>query len=824
MNGVHIAEVGVENSTYGFDKLFSYRIPDALTENVLPGCRVFVPFGRGNTKRQAFVFFVRKEAHSSQNEALKEICDVLDTIPVLNEELIAVAIYLAEHTFCTLFDAARALFPKGLSLRTVRSYRAVQMLQSDDESDLSADEQIVLSLLRRKKDFVAEEKLLKALGVKTESPVLNALLKSGKIESNRMVLREGGEKNISLLRPTDASLSAEDYHLTQRQTTAYHLLCDVGAASVKEICYYTGCSASVVAALVSVGAAEYFDVVADRSKSKSFVTDRAYAGSLKLNKTQQNAFDKLLAAYKKHEPRTALLFGVTGSGKTGVYLKLIEQVLKDGKNCIVMVPEISLTPQTLSAFSAHFGNLVAVLHSNLSVGERYDEWQRIKRGDARIVVGTRSAVFAPLENIGMIVMDEEQEHTYKSEMTPRYHARDVAKFRCRQNNALLLLASATPSVESYAQAVNGRYLLCELNGRYGTAVLPTVQVVDLADKTVKDSYYSVTKPLAAEIEKNLSQKQQTMLLMNRRGYNTFVVCSACKKVMTCPSCSISLTYHSANHRLMCHYCGYSAPFAEDCPSCGEKNIRYSGVGTQRLEEELTNRFPDARVLRMDADTVAVRNGHERALKAFENGEYDILLGTQMIAKGLDFPNVTLVGVISIDQQVYNDDYRSAENAFDLLTQVIGRAGRSVTPGRAVIQTLVPENGVLTLAAKQDYKKFFADEIAIRRAMIYPPYCDLCMIGFSGLNAAKVYDASMQFLTRLTQENDKRSEPLKMIILGPQPPRIAKISNKFRQRLLIKYKNTAEFRAMLCALLKEFDNDKKLSDIAIYADVNPLTSI
>ncbi len=824
MKDFRIAKVAVENSAYCFDKLFSYLIPDALSEDVLPGCRVFVPFGRGNINRQGFVFAVTDATAEENCERLKEIYSVLDTTPVLNDELILLAEFLADHTFCTYFEAVRALLPKGLTMKTVRSYRAAVSTDATVVDSLTDDENLVMQTALKHGDFVSEQTLLKALKLKEDNGVLRNLQKKGLLEANRSVLQSGGEKNISLVRLTNSDSEASDYDLTQRQTDVHTLLRDVSAASVKELCYYCGCTPAVVAALIKKGAAEFFEVKIDRSPGKNFSADSRKIEQLKLNASQGKAFQSLFDAYKTKQHRTALLFGVTGSGKTSVYLKLIEAVMKEGKNCIVLVPEISLTPQTVAVFSSYFGSSVAVLHSSLSVGEKYDEWQRIKNGEVRIVVGTRSAVFAPLENIGLIVIDEEQEHTYKSEMTPRYHARDVAEYRCKYHNALLVLASATPSVESYAYALRGRYLLCELTDRYGNAVLPTVKTVDMSDKTVRDPFFSVSKPLAAEIEKNLAQKQQTILLMNRRGYNTFVVCSACKKVMSCPSCSISLTYHAANNRLMCHYCGYSTPFAEECPTCGENNIRYSGVGTQRLEEELQHRFRDARILRMDADTVGVRHAHSEALSAFGRGEYDILLGTQMIAKGLDFSNVTLVGVINIDQQVYNDDYRSAENSFDLLTQVVGRAGRSKLPGRAIIQTMVPENGVLSLASRQDYKSFFENEIKIRKSMIYPPYCDLCVIGFAGEDQFKVTSAARLFLETLIEENNKNEQPHKVIILGPQPPRIARISNKFRQRLLIKCKNTAAFRAFLSRLLKQFDGNKEFKDIAIFADMNPLTSL
>ncbi len=499
-----------------------------------------------------------------------------------------------------------------------------------------------------------------------------------------------------------------------------------------------------------------------------------------------------------------------------MFLKLIEDVVNDGKGVIVMVPEIALTPQTLSIFYSHFGDKVAVFHSALSAGERIDEWKRVKNGDAKIAIGTRSAVFAPFEDLGLIVMDEEQEHTYKSEMSPRYHARDVAKFRCAQNNALLVLASATPSIETYTNALNGRYGFVKLEKRYGNAVLPEVKTIDISD-----TKGPLSNELYSAIEECLENKKQAILLMNRRGFNTFAVCNCCKSVVSCPNCSISLTYHSANHRLMCHYCGHSQVYTDTCPNCNEKAVSYAGYGTQRIEDELQNIFPNARVLRMDADTTMARYSYQDKLTAFANGEYDILLGTQMVAKGLDFPNVTLVGIISIDHQLYNDDFRSSEKAFDLLTQVIGRSGRGNEKGTAYIQTVLPDNDIIELSAAQDYESFYNTEAIIRKSMVYPPFCDICYLSFSSEQYNKSIRSAHAFFEMLKNAVSTEYTDVRINVLGPIQPRINKISNKYRNIITIKCKNNKRFRQMMASLIKEYMKNIQSNGANITVDINPL---
>ena len=805
--------IAVENCSYSFDGLFTFLVPEHLYQHSVPGIRVLVPFGRGNVKRQGIIF---AEADFPKDPSqYKYVDEVLDEAPLLSAEHILLAEWLRDTCFCTYFVAAKALLPGGMCLFTEKAYKLRNGF--DVSFEKNSDKEKIILFLKRKKDYVAESAILEKCGLNKDNKILEALEKDGVIESDKKAFSRVRELVVRKIRLADEFADAESISgLSPKQKLVVDFISDLGTASVKDVCYYTGVTAAVVKRLVDKGVCVSFEENVERSPVRdSKRTQKKHI----LSAHQQSALQKLLEEYEKSSSSAALLFGVTGSGKTSVYLELIDRVLEDGKTALVLVPEISLTPQTLSLFSERYGKKTAVLHSGLSAGERFDEWKRIKNGGAQVVIGTRSAVFAPLENLGVIIIDEEQEHTYKSEKSPRYNAKDVARFRCAYNNALLVLASATPSVETYAKAVAGKYVLCELTERYGKAVLPDVVSVDMTDKELLPSYSSISQPLADELKRNLDKGEQSILLINRRGYNTFVVCKACKHVVTCPKCSISLTYHSANNRLMCHYCGYSSEYTDFCPQCGDRNIRYSGFGTQRVEQELKVKFPSARILRMDADTTGGRNAHAQAFSAFADGEYDIMLGTQMVAKGLDFPNVTLVGVTSADNELYNDDFRSSERTFDLITQVVGRAGRGDKKGRAVIQTVSPENTILSIASKQNYKAFFQQEMVMRKTMIYPPYCDLCIIGFSSFSEALTEDCARGFFELLKAAAEKAPEN-HMIVLGPLSPRVAKINDCYRQRIIIKCRNTSEFRSMITGLLKTIMSDKKYKNVGIFADINP----
>lgn len=603
---------------------------------------------------------------------------------------------------------------------------------------------------------------------------------------------------------------------TKKQKAVVALLEESGSANVREICILAGVTESVIHTLEKKGAVSFFENVVYRNPAKNVQPQSKEMVSL--TREQTAAVEKLNNKLDEGVFSTALLFGVTGSGKTQVFLKTIDHVLAQGRNVIVLVPEISLTPQTMSIFYNRYGNQVAVFHSALSLGERSDEFKRVQSGEVHIVIGTRSAVFAPLDNIGLIVVDEEQEHTYKSENSPRYHARDVAKYRCAYHKALLLLASATPSVESYSAAVNGKYMLCELKNRYGNASLPQVVTVDMKAEQPKGTQNAVSETLYGKLNTCIENGHQAILLMNRRGYNTFVACNSCGHVVTCPNCSISLTYHSSENKLMCHYCGYTENLRTVCPGCGQEAVRYSGFGTQRIEEELARNLPKARILRMDADTTTERFSHEKKFSSFGAGEYDILLGTQMVAKGLDFPNVTLVGVLNADNALYNESYTAGERAFSLLTQVIGRSGRGKKEGSAVIQTITPEHPVIALAAKQDYPSFYDMEIQLRRLMTYPPYCDIFVIGFSCGKEALAAACASAFFQDLVKQNQK--ERHKLILLGPSPAKITKMNGKYRYRLIIKCRNTKEIRGFFKALLIKNSKKKEFKSVTTYVDYNP----
>ncbi len=808
----YFALVAVEGLVYHFDAPYSYKIPFELELYAVPGCRVMVPFGNGNRKKQGLILSVKPLFEADDNIKLKSISSVIDKKPLFNEEMLELVTRLKENTFCTLFEAAKAMLPAGIGLNYVISY----MSQKVDESifsKLSYDEKRIYDYLKEKCKFIKQDKIISDLGL-TDNSILEKLVKKGVLVTNVDAKRKTGDLTVKNVRLSISEAEVEEILplLTAKQKNVMSLLRDIGGASVKEVCYFTGVTQAVITTLIKKGFVEIFDSELYRKPKYDLKGERAK--SPELTPAQNKAYEDLLASYNSGKGSATLLYGVTGSGKTRVFLKLIEQVVADGKGVIVMVPEIALTPQTLGIFYSHFGDSIAVFHSALSAGERIDEWKRVKNGDAKIAIGTRSAVFAPFESLGLIVMDEEQEHTYKSEMSPRYHARDIAKYRCVYHNALLVLASATPSVETYTNAMNGRYGFVKLDKRYGNAVLPQVVTVDISG--IKGA---ISNELYNAIEECLENRQQAILLMNRRGFNTFASCGACKTVLTCPNCSISLTYHSANKRLMCHYCGHSRPYTDVCPECGEKSVTYAGFGTQKIEDELADIFPNARILRMDADTTMARYSYQEKLTAFANGEYDILLGTQMVAKGLDFPRVTLVGIISIDQQLYNDDFRSSEKAFDLLTQVIGRSGRGENEGKAYIQTVLPDNDIIELSAAQDYESFYKTESIIRKSMVYPPYCDICTVTFTSEQNNKAYTGSKTFFEMLKKAVSVDYNDVKINALGPIQPRVGKISNKYRYVLTIKCKNNKRFRSMMSDLLIQYMRVSQNSGVTAVIDIN-----
>lgn len=818
-----VAQVAVEQTTFCFDKLYSYDVGE-FADELCCGCRVLVPFGRGNRCRQGLVMRIDRV---SDTAPYKTIISMLDRQPLLNEELLDLAIFLKKRTFCTLFDAVRAMVPTGLCMY-VKPLYSPALLDETTLPPLSSEEatlyKLCCSLCTKESEGVAGDKLLRLAGLQHLPTLPDRLVKKGILCRHEDAFRRSGDATQRLARLTFSAEQLDEvlsqHRITPKQKEVLQLLSMAGAASVKEVCYLAGVTTAVTATLAKKGLVEFFEQETLRSPVR--VTEARTQAPV-LNEEQETVLKQLVARYEESEAACALLYGVTGSGKTQVYMTLIDRVLADGKQALVLVPEISLTPQTMQLFINRYGTQVAVLHSGLSVGERMDEWKRIRRGDARIVVGTRSAVFAPFDNLGVIVMDEEQEHTYKSESTPRYHAREVAKFRCLRHKALLLLASATPSVESYYAAQSGRYSLHTLHHRYGEAVLPQVEVADMRLQAGDEGLLS--ESLIQELTACLQNGKQAILLLNRRGYQTFVSCRSCGKVMTCPSCSISMTYHRANRQMVCHYCGHMQPPLHHCPDCGSDKIRYSGQGTQRLEEELERYFPTARVLRMDTDTTVSRFSYDEKFRAFADGEYDIMVGTQMVAKGLDFPKVALVGVLSADRSLYEGDFRSYETSFSLLTQVVGRAGRRGEEGKAVIQTTVPEHYVIRLASEQDYPAFYETEIAARRMMKYPPFADLCLFGFVGVQESAVRCAAQEFLKFLQKTVEKAEYAgIPLIALDPTPAMITRAAGKYRYKLLVKLKNTAQARQLIAELLEKFPEHTEQRNVTVFADLNPLTII
>ena len=802
--------VAVEKAAYHFDREFDYLVPDDLSAEALPGCRVLVPFGSANARRLGMILGIRD---ADETKELKPLAAVLDKAPLLSDEGIRLVFWLKQRYFCTLFEAARLLLPAGMHLRLRTGYRCC----AKQSAPVSDGEEQVLRILRSSEEPVLPDKLARKLPWLAEAPrFLDAMEQKGLVVREELPFRQVGDAMQKMVRLADGEPPAKP---TPKQKAVLSLLEEGRQLSLKEVCYFAGVTPAVVQTLERRGAVELYEREVFRNPYADGCAQPAAEPAV-LSPEQEEAFRSLLKRYRTGHASAGLLYGVTGSGKTSVFMRLADEVRRDGRDVIVMVPEISLTPQTVAHFHRRYGADVAVFHSGLTLAERMDEWKRVRNGEAHIAVGTRSAVFAPLSHIGLIVVDEEQEYTYKSESSPRYHARDVAKFRCAQHGALLLLSSATPSVETYFAAERGQYFLTQLPSRYGPASLPEVEIVDMNREIEAGNISVLSRRLCDAIASCLEKKQQAILLLNRRGYHTFVSCRACGEALSCPNCSISLTYHADNGRLVCHYCGFSMPMPEACPACGEKRLYSSGFGTQRAEEQLAALFPKARVLRLDADAASSRCSYEEKLSRFAAGEYDLIVGTQMVAKGLDFENVTLAAVLSADQTLYSDDFRSYERAFSLLTQVVGRSGRGRYAGRALIQTFTPENAIFRLAASQDYLSFYREEVRLRQALLYPPFVDICMIGFSGLTEDKLRLASAYFLGLLQELAAKEYAALPMRVLKPTPAAVVKVSGKYRYKILIKCRNSRDFRELISRLLIAFPQERRFSGVSVFADINP----
>ena len=742
--------VAVSNATFHFDKLYTYAVMPDQQDTVRLGSMVLVPFGRGSRARMGVVLACDAEPESAK---LKFLFDVAPASACLTPELLRLVHFLKERTFCTYYEAVKAVIPYGAQYKpTVAEDGVTPVLQKQ--------------LVRH------TENAYKLVGTLPPKPRPTAK------QLAAVALLAGGERTLSALEEKGISRAVLDN------------LCAKGVLECSKV-----------------------------NKSIDLYSSIPLKNEpILLTEEQQAAYDALLPGLEDAAPHSALLYGVTGSGKTLVFLKLIEHCLQMGRRALVLVPEISLTPQMILRLKSQFGKRVAVQHSALNHTERLLQWQMIQDGGADIVVGTRSAIFSPLENIGLVIIDEEQEHTYRSESAPRYSAHEVARQRAAENGALLLLASATPSTESYYAAQHGRTQLVRLTKRYGGNPLPKVQIVDMRAELASGNPREISLAMEDAIRHNLEAGKQTILLLNRRGYQTVAQCEDCREVLKCQKCSVPMVYHKSAHKLLCHYCGSQLdPPPARCPACGGK-LQYRGFGTQKAEEELAKLFPEARILRMDQDTTAAKDAHEKLLAKFARHEYDIMVGTQMVAKGLDFEDVTLVGVLGIDSLLFAQGFRAYETVFSLVTQVVGRSGRAKDPGFAIIQTTDPDNPVLNLAAAQDYDAFFEQEIAYRKLGLYPPFCGLCVVGFAGPKESEVARASARFAALLGRQAAKQPD-LPLRVLGPTPGSIEKINDSYRYKLTVKCRNDRRFRDLIRETLTLYEQEKMPGKATVVVDLH-----
>ena len=816
METADMVKVAVSAAPYSIDKPYSYLVPESLAAAAVPGVRVMVPFGRGNKESEGLILARVQEPKLPGSKAIRQI---LDPEPVLDKAGIDLALWMRGRYFCTVFEAVKTILPAGLWY----GLREIWSLAMEPEAARSAAVGIpgawqVLDLLEKQGGKADIRVLRDALGDGAEKP-LKAMKKAEILTCETDAKRKIADKSHRMV---ELAVNTEDaYALTEPKRCSaparyevVNFLATAGRTPAAEVSYYTGASARTLKAMEKAGLIAFSEEEELRVPS---LDDVEPGPEIVLNEEQQRAFEEILGRVQAAKPSVTLLHGVTGSGKTQVYLRLVQETLALGKTAMVLVPEIVLTPQMMRKFSSYFGSRVAMLHSSLKMTERYDQWKRIRRGEVDVVLGTRSALFAPLKNLGLIIMDEEQEGSYQSENVPRYDAREVAKYLCVREKAALVFGSATPTVETAWAVEQGSYQKALLRRRYNENALPEVLIADLRQEILNGNPGLISTLLRQELEKNLAAGEQSILFLNRRGSSRMLLCGECGYVPQCPRCSTAMTYHSANGRLMCHYCGHSEPAADTCPECGGW-MKHVGAGTQKVEEELRELFPEAGILRMDADTTA--GGHEEILQTFERERVPILLGTQMVAKGLDFENVTLVGVLSADISLYVDNYRAAERTFSLLTQVVGRAGRGGKTGRAVIQTYTPGNDVIRCAARQDYDAFYESEIRMRRLRRYPPFADLFTVTVSGTEEGRVLRAAVSVRETLRQLCRRpelaAGEPE---VLGPAPAPVVKVNNRFRYRCTLVGKNDKATREMLAWLQKDFAKDSANRGMNLFMDHN-----
>ena len=810
-----IAKIAVSAANFAIDKPYSYRVPEGM--NLLPGQRVMLPFGRANRRCEGVVLAVE----SGDESGLKAVERCLDEQPVLTALQLKMAAFLRERYFCTFYDGVRAILPAGLWFQTKASFSLTEDRSWQEKTIRKDGAKELLQFLESLGGTAEETALADCVPEETvREEASSYLIRKKWISTQQEFRQKTNDKTEKIATLASSPEEAMEYALSRPKSAAMQrsvleLLCSVGSAAVKEICYYTGAKSATVNRLAELGYVQLSERPVLRCRE---IKPVQLDGPLILNDAQQNCFEGLRGQMEQPKPGVALLHGVTGSGKTSVYIQLIRECLNQGKAAQLLVPEIALTPQLLGILAAYFGENVAVLHSSLSAGERYDQWKRVREGSAKVVVGTRSAVFAPCTP-GLIILDEEQEHSYKSENSPRYDAREVAIWRGAREGALVLLGSATPSVESMYRAKSGMYRLYRMTERFNGKRLPEVEIIDMRQELKMGNDLSLSYPLREAISDTRDAGKQTILLLNRRGNSRCVVCVDCREIPSCPRCDVRLTYHSANNRLMCHYCGHSQPVPQRCPSCGGP-LKTMGTGTQKVQQELEYLFPDMETDRMDTDTVSAVNTHEKILEHFRQEKSPVLIGTQMVAKGLNLPDVTLVGVLDADLSLYTGGFRSAETTFNMLTQVVGRAGRGDAEGRALIQSMVPEHPVIRMAAKQDYDSFYDMEINLRNLQNAPPFGDHATVTFSGQEEAAVLRGAAKFrdsLNSCLKQPSYKEESC--TVLGPAPCVVPKINYNFRHQLTLRCRMTKNLRALLAHLLREFSKDNTNRGVNAFIDVN-----
>ena len=847
------ALVYVLDVPYYADKAYSYYVPEMLDESVVPGALVEVPFGIGNRRMTGVVYECRFS--ETEDERMKPVFSVFGDGPLLSEEMLGLCRFVKEYTLCTFGDAVRAAVPSAAMSKVVHSYRVIP--EAERDADIPRKEaldalgergRLVYHFVEGRQKFTRQ-----TLAAEFEfdcTRILAQMVKLGLCEKNSEVRGSAAVKYRRILALSDTLSEGNNLDRTGaylaglaeklrggNQKKLFELIGDAGSMEETEAYAAAGLTqAAGKAASDGLEKKNYIKIEKEDFFRNRFA-DEAYAFAAQwrdgnrpetvLSAHQRKACDTIIGLYEQGLPAAALLHGVTGSGKTNVILAAIDRVLADGRGVIMLVPEIALTPQTVGIFMARYGDNIAVIHSGLSNGERYDAWRRIRLGEAKVVVGTRSAIFAPLPDIGMIIIDEEHEYTYKSDTNPKYHAHDIARYRCRDHNAVMVLSSATPSVTSYYKAETGAYTLVELTERYGNAKLPDVQIYDMRGETAGGNLSPVGELLASKLMRDKEEGNQSILFLNRRGYNNYVSCRSCGKGIRCPHCSVTLTYHSSgkkfakdaldvdtasdeyledrrrNGLLVCHMCGYRTRVPEKCPDCGKEHFLFMGCGTQKAEDDICAMLPDLRVLRMDHDTTQAKFSIEDILSKFRAGEADVLLGTQMVTKGHDFPRVATVGVLNSDSALMVDDYRAAERTFAMLTQVIGRAGRADVPGTAVIQTYNPDHEVLRYAAAQDYKGFYKGEIRLRKSLTFPPFCDIAVITLSSADEAYLGLVTTRMYERMLETLKNEFGDVPVVLYGPFEAPVYRVQNLYRMRFVLKCRLNRRTRDFISGLVCEF---------------------